>query len=199
MKLICLNPECSGVLSFHSDSPLMWLCCDTCDCWFWQGTINSESYGVLTIKNKQFYAHRVSFKEFKGPIPDFPPDFRPYISNRSSVLDHTCHNMSLICPGGSLCWHRCCINPFHLNPTCYGQNAKNSPINGAAYRAQTHCKFGHVYNEANTYITTKGTRRCRMCRRASDKKRSIDPVRREQMRLANNESYRKKERMSCLM
>jgi hypothetical protein len=33
----------------------------------------------------------------------------------------------------------------------------------AARRAQTHCKRGHLFDEANTYITPTGGRRCRTC------------------------------------
>jgi hypothetical protein len=34
--------------------------------------------------------------------------------------------------------------------------------NGARNKAKTHCKFGHEFSEANTYINSKG-RKCRRC------------------------------------
>lgn len=35
---------------------------------------------------------------------------------------------------------------------------------------KTHCSKGHPYDEANTYVTPKGKRDCRACRRAASKK-----------------------------
>jgi len=37
--------------------------------------------------------------------------------------------------------------------------------NGVARRAQTHCKAGHAYTDARTYVTKEGWRRCRECHR----------------------------------
>ena len=34
----------------------------------------------------------------------------------------------------------------------------------------THCKYGHEYNEQNTYISPKGIRLCRECSKRNDKK-----------------------------
>ena len=36
----------------------------------------------------------------------------------------------------------------------------------------THCKYGHEYNEQNTYISPKGIRLCRECSKRNDKKES---------------------------
>ena len=38
-------------------------------CWLWTGC-DSGGYGVLSYENKQQYAHRLSYEEFVGPIPD---------------------------------------------------------------------------------------------------------------------------------
>jgi hypothetical protein len=36
---------------------------------------------------------------------------------------------------------------------------------------RTHCRNGHPYDEANTYRTPKGARRCRRCNAAAQRKR----------------------------
>jgi HNH endonuclease len=44
-------------------------------CWGWCGSLHSDGYGLIGIKRraegyrKNFYAHRVSWKMFRGPIP----------------------------------------------------------------------------------------------------------------------------------
>jgi len=56
-------------------------------CWEWPGSHTSDGYGQMRIDGKQELVHRVSWKEFKGKIPnkkpnilhkcDNPPCFRP--------------------------------------------------------------------------------------------------------------------------
>lgn len=65
-----------------------------------------------------------------------------------------------------LCRNRACVNPAHLEPTTLrvnnGRGTSPSAINGR----KTHCKHGHEFTVANTYIHPKrGTRHCRMCMR----------------------------------
>jgi len=40
------------------------------DCWIWQGSKTKDGYGVLTIGRKQYRAHRASYSEFTGDIPE---------------------------------------------------------------------------------------------------------------------------------
>jgi hypothetical protein len=40
-------------------------------------------------------------------------------------------------------------------------------------KRQTHCPNGHEYTEANTITNPNGTRRCRICRKASNDKRFV--------------------------
>ena len=69
------------------------------------------------------------------------------------VLDHLCRN-------------RACVNPWHLDPVTQKINVARS------YGARTHCPQGHPYDEANTYVTTRGVRQCRECKRIRDRSRS---------------------------
>lgn len=89
-------------------------------------------------------AYVVSYEDHVGPIPE------------GMELDH-------------LCRQRLCIRPEHLEPVTRHENVIR------AKAAMTHCKNGHEFNELNTkYSLTKlgaPKRRCRICNRASDKRR----------------------------
>lgn len=64
-------------------------------CWLWAGADNGDGYG----KFRGEYAHRLSYKRHKGPIPD------------GMHLDH-------------LCRVPCCVNPDHLEPVTNKENAR---------------------------------------------------------------------------
>lgn len=58
-----------------------------------------------------------------------------------------------------LCEGTACVNPDHHRVVAPGE------VVGRFQRAKTHCPKGHLYDEANTYVTPKGKRMCRTCRR----------------------------------
>ena len=69
-------------------------------CWLWLAYTNSAGYGSVIDNGKNKSAHRASYEEFVGPIPE-----------------------------GILVCHRCdtpsCINPNHLFLGTYADNAKD--------------------------------------------------------------------------
>lgn len=64
-----------------------------------------------------------------------------------------------------LCRVRNCVRPDHLEPVTQAENTRRASL------GKTHCRQGHPYDEANTYIRpSRGERECRICRRESMKR-----------------------------
>lgn len=106
------------------------------DCWEWTGPLDEAGYGRFWTGEKLVSAHRTVWELLVGPIGD--------------TLDH-------------LCRVRHCVNPDHLEPVAQGVNTLRGYGPTAQNARKTHCKNGHPFNEANTWL--EGTwRRCRRCR-----------------------------------
>ena len=117
------------------------------DCIETTATIDHYGYGVInkTISPgvyRVFKAHRLAYEEAYGPIPE-----------GMSIL-HMCDN-------------RKCINPEHLVAGTRAQNQADMQAKGRARNAhmgKTHCKWGHPFDEANTYYYLDGRgRQCKQC------------------------------------
>lgn len=124
----------------------------TAGCWVWTGTVTRKGYGMFWPDGGGVPAHRWSYEHYVGPIPEV------------LQLDHLCHTRDRSCPGGDACPHRRCVNPAHLEPVTAKENQVRS-LHDPAVR--THCPQGHPYDEVNTYLTARGSRGCRTCRRAA--------------------------------
>lgn len=115
-------------------------------CWEWNGEPNADGYGVFCHDGKEDYAHRVSYRLFKGPIP---PD---------KILDHRCD-------------YKRCINPGHLLPSTHRENILRGTGTSARHAVKTHCHRGHPFDAENTAYYQPGRRTCRACLRIRERQR----------------------------
>ena len=110
-------------------------------CWLWTGALSRIGYSSFRFRGTTQLGHRVSYILHRGEIPD------------DLEIDH-------------LCCMRCCVNPEHLEVVTRAQNINRSPRTlPKVRRAQTHCRYGHLFDAANTYRTKAGKRVCRICAR----------------------------------
>ena len=120
------------------------------ECWIWEGPKDRGGYGKHSEQHAIIYAHRWSYEHFKGPIP------------AGFQIDHLCRN-------------RACVNPDHLEAVTKKVNTLRSLAPTAMNARKTHCIHGHPFDSNNTYITSKGERVCRACRRIWDRQRKRGP------------------------
>lgn len=133
-------------------------CSDANECWLWPGWTNEQGYACIDARGRGFSiirVHRLFYEFMCGPIED------------GLVVDHLCHNKDSLCPGGSACKHRRCVNPEHLELTTIGENARR----GKQDRIAT-CSKGHVLTYSRP---TTGHRQCRVCDRDARRRRSSGP------------------------
>jgi HNH endonuclease len=111
-------------------------------CWVWTKTTYLK-YGRFWFCGRSVLAYKLAYELTVGPVP------------KGLVLDHLCRNTL-------------CVNPIHLEPVTQRVNLLRGDTIIAAAAAKTHCKHGHPFDEANTYIRPgNGARQCRQCRKPS--------------------------------
>ena len=116
------------------------------ECWEWQGTLSTKPNGTRGYGKIQWRgvrgAHRLAYTLTHGPIPD-----------------------------GLLVMHRCdnppCVRPDHLMLGTVNENNADRDAKGRTHAPgpKAHCKYGHPFDEENTYIDTRGLRVCKICRK----------------------------------
>lgn len=109
-------------------------------CWIWDKAKTKRGYGSFGIGYQTFAAHRVTYRNFVGPIP------------KDKEINHLCKVTS-------------CVNPLHLEAITHHANVLHGDA-GKNMRDKTHCPNGHSYNEQNTnHNKTIKRRTCRVCNR----------------------------------
>ena len=112
-------------------------------CKIWtKGTVG-KGYGYRWKNGRKRLVHRIEWEEHYGPIP------------KGMLVCHTCDNPP--------CWE---ITHLFLGTT--KDNADDMVAKGRnknQNKGKTHCKHGHEFNEANTYLTKRGRRHCKTCNR----------------------------------
>lgn len=110
-------------------------------CWLWAAHRNNKGYGVFSPAwDIRVYAHRWSYEQAKGPVPE------------GLELDHLCRNPA-------------CVNPDHLEAVTHRENILRSEAPTAINAAKTHCINGHAFDLENTFLRAGGGRQCRACYR----------------------------------
>jgi len=122
----------------------------SCGCWLYTGGLDPDGYGIFWVNGKSVRVHRYTYEALTDTvIPDELP------------IDHLCRN-------------RACINPQHMEPVTPRENVIRgilSQVNHEKAQSRTHCSNGHAYTPENTHIRPDGTRRCRQCKRESERRR----------------------------
>lgn len=112
-------------------------------CWLWKAGHNAFGYGVFKWNDKMGLAHRWSYEQAKGPIPE------------GLEIDH-------------LCRVRNCVNPDHMEAVTHRVNMFRAEApNNILHRIRT-CKNGHPINSENTARRKSGPRKgqimyCKIC------------------------------------
>lgn len=77
------------------------------ECWEWLGNKSAKGYGLISKDNRMRRAHRLSYEQHFGAIPD------------GKMVAHICDNPS-------------CVNPFHLAPATAKENTDDMVHKGRA-------------------------------------------------------------------
>ena len=115
-------------------------------CWIWLGQCTVGGYGVLRYCQQSQFAHRFSYEQKHGSIPD------------GLTIDHLCRVTQ-------------CCNPDHLEAVTLRENILRGTSPSANHARKTHCIRGHLLPEPAIIASTrKPVRRCEICWKATHDK-----------------------------
>jgi hypothetical protein len=113
----------------------------TTGCWLWTDSVTRFGYGQFYIgktdegQNVIVKPHRFAYELLVRSLEQW------------ETIDHLCR-----------VGH--CVNPDHMEPVTAAENRRRGRY---PQREQTHCKYGHPFDDGNTYLTPRGKRECRAC------------------------------------
>ena len=116
-------------------------------CLLWTRDAASQ-YGQIRVDGKAMGVHRAMYILSHGQPPS------------GYHIDH-------------LCRVRICCNPDHLEAVTLGENVLRGNGISAVNARKTHCKNGHeltIDNLEPTHLRLRGTRNCKVCIRARERK-----------------------------
>lgn len=131
------------------DRLLSGLLVDPSGCLILTGTLDRKGYGAISVNGIPRRVHRVMWELFEGPIPD------------GLDLDHVRDRG---------CTNRNCASIAHLEPVTHRVNLLRGDTIPAMYAAREECSQGHPFDLANTYRRPEGSRVCRTCKRARNRR-----------------------------
>lgn len=120
-------------------------------CIEWTGPTNLHGYARIRWQGRDWQAHRAIWTQLNGPIPD----------DDDWTVDHLCRN-------------RACQNVKHMEVVTRLENSIRGgglAIAQANNAARSHCPNGHRYTPDTIYMSAKGQRMCKVCKRAAWMKR----------------------------
>lgn len=164
-------------------------------CHIWTGRTDACGYGIVSVDGNRKRAHRVAYEAARGPIPDglvidhlcrvrncVKPAHLEAVTSMENMrrglsfrlrngMDDSCVNGHLYTVENSLYGAndtvRCRICAYAASRESKRKRRRREGV--PARKGTTHCKNGHEYTVENTYITKKGARTCRACRRKGEK------------------------------
>ena len=135
---ITTPPETRFWRHVNKDGPTPPLHPELGKCWLWVGSLDPAGYGHFWDGIRLTYAHRFAFGEtFKG-----------------IEVSHLCEVEN-------------CVRRSHLAARTHQENVRYGNGIVAQKAKQTHCKRGHLFDEANTYIQMRGISAMRQCKKCN--------------------------------
>lgn len=123
-------------------------------CWLWGGSKNERGYGQFYANGKFTLAHRYSYRESYGDIPE------------GFEVDHTCRN-------------RGCVNPDHLRLATRKQNMEN--VGNSYSSSKSGIRGVHFDQSKNLWVAQVGHSNRKIARRFKTVEEASDWVRQKRI------------------